>query len=57
MSSPVEIQFVNFRVVLFNLGMGMADGDSEVGKATLHREHFGEAADVISNAVHQTLHA
>lgn len=53
---PVEVHFVNFRVVVLNLGMGMVNEDSEVGQATLHREHLGKAADVFANAVHQTLH-
>lgn len=56
-SIPVEVHLVNFRVVVLNLGMGMANEDSEVGQATLHREHFGKAADVIADTVHQTLNS
>lgn len=51
-SVPVEVHFVNFRVVVLDLGMGLANEDSEVGQATLHREYLGKAADVIANAVH-----
>lgn len=53
---PVKVHFVNIRVVVLDLGMGMANEDSEVGQAGLHREYFGKAADVFANAVHQTLH-
>ncbi len=55
-SLPVEVHSVDFRVVVLNLGMGVANKDSEVGEAALHREHFGKAADVIANAVHQILY-
>lgn len=55
-SVPVEVHLVNFRVVVLNLGMGMVNEDSEVGQAALHREYLGKAADVVANAVHQTLY-
>lgn len=54
-SLPVEVQLVNFRVVVLNLGVGVADEDGEVGQAALHRERLGEAADVGADAVNQTL--
>lgn len=53
---PIEVHFVNFRVLVLNLGVDMADEDGEVGQATLHREHFGKAANVFANAVDQTPH-
>lgn len=56
-SVPVEVHLVNFRVVVLNLGVCMANEDSEVGQAALHREHFGKAADVTADAVHQTLNS
>lgn len=55
-SLPVEVHLVNFRVVVLNLGMGMANEDSEVGQAALHREYLGKAADVVADAIHQTLY-
>lgn len=55
-SVPVEVNFVNFRVVVLNLCVSMANKDSEVGQAALHREHLGKAADVFADATHQTLH-
>lgn len=52
---PVEVHFIDFRVVVLNLGVRMADEDREVGQAALQREHLGKAADVFADAVHQTL--
>lgn len=53
---PVEVHLVNFRVVVLDLSVNMADDDGEVGQAALHREGLGKAADVVANAVHQTLY-
>lgn len=53
---PVEVHLVNFRVVVLNLGVNMADKDCKVGQATLHGEYFGKAADVFADVIHQTLH-
>lgn len=50
---PVEVHFVNFWVVVFNLGVHMVNEDGEVGQAALHWECLGKAADVIANAIHQ----
>lgn len=55
-SVPVEIHFVDFRVVVFNLGMRMVNKDSEIGQASLHWECLGKAGDVIANAIHQILY-
>lgn len=52
---PVEVHLIDFRVVVLNLGVRMADEDGEVGQAALQREHLGKAADVFADAVHQTL--
>lgn len=52
---PVEVHFINFWVVVFYFSVSMADEDSEVRQACLHRESFGEAADVVADAIHQIL--
>lgn len=53
---PVKVHSVNFRVVVLNLGMNMADKDGEVGQAALHGEYSGKAADVFADVIHQSLH-
>lgn len=53
---PVEVHLVDLGVVVLDLGVSVADEDGEVGQAALHREHLGEAADVLPDAVHQALH-
>lgn len=53
---PVEVNFVNFWVVVLDLGVCVADEDGVVGQETLNRKYFGEAADVVANPIHQTLH-
>lgn len=47
---------VNLRVLVLDLGVSVADEDSEVGQAALHREGLGKAADVSTDVVHQILH-
>lgn len=56
MRVPVEVHFVNFRVVVFNLGMCMVNEDGEVGQVPLHWECFGKAGDVIANAIQQIMY-
>lgn len=56
MGLPVEVHSVNFRVVVLNLGVNVADKDGEVGQAALHGEYFGKAADVFADVIHQSLH-
>lgn len=53
--SPVEVHLVDLGVVVLDLGVRVADEDGEVGQAALQGEHLGEAADVLANAVHQSL--
>lgn len=52
---PVEVYLVDLGVVVLDLGVRVADEDGEVGQAALQGEHLGKAADVLADAVHQTL--
>lgn len=55
-SLPVEVHFVNFRVVVLNLGMCVVNKDGEIGQAFVHWESLGKACDVIANTIHQILY-